>query len=88
MVNGTGMTGSSHMEPLSTREWQVVETILRNVTTRDELARQLVIGRGTVNTHVWRIFQKTGARCMPELILMATGLVDCPIPLPSGRMEE
>ena len=76
------------MEPLSTREWEVVEAILRNIISRDELAKALVVSHGTVNTHVTAIFQKTGARCMPELILMATGLVDCPIPLPSGRTEE
>lgn len=75
------------MEPLSTREWEVVEAILRNIISRDELAKALVVSHGTVNAHVGHIFRKTGARCMPELILMATGLVACPIPLPTGRRE-
>lgn len=76
------------MEPLTQREWEVVEAILTNITTRTELSRALYVSRQTVNTHITRIYTKTGARCMPELILMATGLVACPIPLPSGRMEE
>lgn len=76
------------MQPkLTEREWELVEAILAANVTRAELCAAFTLSRGAIDGHLNRIYTKTGARNMPELILMATGLVWCPIALPTGKSE-
>ena len=73
--------------PLTKNEWETVEAIPANKVTYAELAIACCVSIHGMNARISRIYTKTGARSMAELILMATGLVWCPIPLPSGRTE-
>jgi DNA-binding NarL/FixJ family response regulator len=55
---------------LTQRELEVLRLVGRGLSN-DEIARQLVIGEGTVKTHVGRIFDKLGVRDRPAAIVYA-----------------
>jgi DNA-binding NarL/FixJ family response regulator len=55
---------------LTQRELEVLRLVGRGLSN-DEIAAQLVIGEGTVKTHVGRIFDKLGVRDRPAAIVFA-----------------
>jgi DNA-binding NarL/FixJ family response regulator len=55
---------------LTQRELEVLRLIGRGLSN-DEIAARLVIGEGTVKTHVGRIFEKLGVRDRPAAIVFA-----------------
>ena len=61
-------TQDSQLQPLTKRERQVAELVADGRSAR-EIARQLHIGRRTVETHVARAYAKLGVRSRIELIL-------------------
>jgi DNA-binding NarL/FixJ family response regulator len=61
-------TQDNQLQPLTKRERQVAELVADGRTAR-EIARQLHIGRRTVETHVARAYAKLGVRSRIELIL-------------------
>ena len=68
-------------KPLSDREHEVTQAILAGCTTKAMLAARLGIAGGTVGSHLTRIFAKTGAVNLADLILMAWGRKACVIDL-------
>lgn len=68
-------------KPLSDREHEVTQAILAGCTTKALLAARLEIAGGTVGSHLTRIFAKTGAVNLADLILMAWGRKACAIDL-------
>jgi DNA-binding NarL/FixJ family response regulator len=61
-------TQDNQLQPLTRRERQVAELVADGRSAR-EIARQLHIGRRTVETHVARAYAKLGVRSRIELIL-------------------
>jgi DNA-binding NarL/FixJ family response regulator len=61
-------TQDNQLQPLTKRERQVAELVADGRSAR-EIARQLHIGRRTVETHVARAYAKLGVRSRIELIL-------------------
>ena len=61
-------TQDNQLQPLTKRERQVAELVADGRSAR-EIARQLHIGRRTVETHVARAYAKLGVRSRVELIL-------------------
>lgn len=57
-------------EPLTARERQVLTLIVEGLTNR-AIAEQLTIGTRTVDSHVSRLFRKTGVRNRAELVALA-----------------
>ncbi len=55
---------------LTQRELEVLRLVGRGLSN-DEIAEQLVIGEGTVKTHIGRIFDKLGVRDRPAAIVFA-----------------
>ncbi len=55
---------------LTERELDVLRLVGRGLSN-DEIAEQLVIGEGTVKTHIGRIFDKLGVRDRPAAIVFA-----------------
>jgi DNA-binding NarL/FixJ family response regulator len=53
---------------LSKREFEVVLTLLSNVTNSDEIARKLSISTHTVNNHLKSIFEKTHTNSKTEIL--------------------
>lgn len=64
---------------LTEREIEVIEHIFRNVIPSKEIARAMVISDRTARWHIASILAKTGARCITEVVLMATGYVNSPV---------
>lgn len=74
--------GTLYGKPLSRREGDVIRAILAGCTTRQAIGAQMTVTFRTANAHLWRIYAKTGAHNMADLVLMAMGRKDCPIRLP------
>jgi DNA-binding NarL/FixJ family response regulator len=55
---------------LTQRELEVLRLVGRGLSN-DEIAERLVIGEGTVKTHIGRIFDKLGVRDRPAAIVFA-----------------
>lgn len=64
---------------LTERELQVIKAIFSNHIASKEIAEHLTISDATVRCHIASILAKTGARCLTEVVLMATGFVDCQV---------
>jgi DNA-binding NarL/FixJ family response regulator len=60
----------SALPELTHRELEVLRLVGRGLSN-EEIAAQLVIGEGTVKTHVGRIFDKLGVRDRPAAIVFA-----------------
>jgi DNA-binding NarL/FixJ family response regulator len=58
------------LDELTQRELEVLRLVGRGLSN-DEIARELVIGEGTVKTHIGRIFDKLGVRDRPAAIVFA-----------------
>jgi DNA-binding NarL/FixJ family response regulator len=71
-----GPDSSARLEELTQRELEVLRLVGRGLSN-DEIAEQLVIGEGTVKTHVGRIFDKLAVRDRAAAIVLAfdTGVV-------------
>jgi DNA-binding NarL/FixJ family response regulator len=63
-------SGASALASLTAREREVLELIATGLTN-DELAERLVLGAGTVKTHVNHIFLKLGVRNRAEAVIFA-----------------
>jgi DNA-binding NarL/FixJ family response regulator len=63
-------TVQSSLPDLTQRELEVLRLVGRGLSN-EEIAEQLVIGEGTVKTHVGRIFDKLGVRDRPAAIVFA-----------------
>jgi len=61
---------TKQLSELTQRELEVLRLIGRGLSN-DEIAEQLVIGEGTVKTHVGRIFDKLSLRDRPAAIVFA-----------------
>ena len=68
-------TQDNQLQPLTKRERQVAELVADGRSAR-EIARQLHIGRRTVETHVARAYAKLGVRSRIELILRSAASSD------------
>ena len=66
----TPATAVSQLPELTQREVDVLRLVGRGLSN-EEIADQLVIGEGTVKTHVGRIFDKLGVRDRPAAIVYA-----------------
>lgn len=55
---------------LSQREFQVLQTMLGNITNSEEIASVLKISTHTVNNHLKNIFEKTGTRSKTEILAL------------------
>jgi DNA-binding CsgD family transcriptional regulator len=73
--------GERYTNNLLPGELRVVCAILAGHTTRNRLAAHLIISKKTVQGHLYRIYSKTGAVNMTELVLMAVGHLPCMIDL-------
>jgi DNA-binding NarL/FixJ family response regulator len=62
--------GDSPLPELTQRELEVLRLVGRGLSN-DEIADQLVIGEGTVKTHIGRIFDKLGVRDRSAAIVFA-----------------
>lgn len=74
--------GALHGKPLTRREQDVVQAVLAGCTTRQTIGAHLTVSYRTANAHLWRIYAKTGAINLADLVLMAVGRKACPIRLP------
>lgn len=74
--------GTLYGKPLSRREGDAVRAVLAGCTTRQAVADHLTVSYGTASAHLWRVFAKTGAYNMADVVLMAVGRKDCPVRLP------
>ena len=63
-------TASSLVEPLTTRELEVLRLVAQG-QTYDEIAAQLVVSINTVRTHIKAIYRKLGANNRTEAIQIA-----------------
>jgi DNA-binding NarL/FixJ family response regulator len=63
-------TTEASLPDLTQRELEVLRLVGRGLSN-DEIAEQLVIGEGTVKTHIGRIFDKLGVRDRPAAIVFA-----------------
>jgi DNA-binding CsgD family transcriptional regulator len=64
------VAAAAELEELTPRELDVLRLIGPGLSN-DEIAQQLVIGEGTVKTHVGRIFDKLGVRDRAAAIVFA-----------------
>ena len=51
--------GRAHIEPLTTRERQIVRVMAEGLTNK-EVAQRLKLAEGTVKVHLHRIYRKLG----------------------------
>jgi DNA-binding NarL/FixJ family response regulator len=58
------------LQDLTQRELEVLRLVGRGLSN-EEIAQELIIGEGTVKTHVGRIFDKLGVRDRPAAIVFA-----------------
>jgi DNA-binding NarL/FixJ family response regulator len=78
---GIGAGGDPDLAALTTRELEVLRLIAAGLTN-DEIAKRLVLGTGTIKTHVNHIFFKLGVRNRVEAVIfafdhgLAVGLAD------------
>ena len=63
-------TGARALASLTAREREVLELIATGLTN-DEIAERLVLGAGTIKTHVNHIFLKLGIRNRAEAVIFA-----------------
>jgi DNA-binding NarL/FixJ family response regulator len=61
---------TAELAELTQRELEVLRLVGRGLSN-DEIAQELVIGEGTVKTHIGRIFEKLGVRDRPAAIVFA-----------------
>lgn len=59
-----------------TRRESEIAVLLANGTSRDMIATQLALGRGTVREHLRHVFAKTGVRSQPALVALLRGFID------------
>lgn len=64
--------------PLTEREIEVVLAVMEGHTTAKELSRAVGIAQPTVNNYLYQIYGKSGARNLAQVVLMMTGVMDCP----------
>ncbi|MDE3133115.1 MAG: response regulator transcription factor [Acidobacteriota bacterium] len=67
---GVGAGSDPELEALTSRELEVLRLIAAGLTN-DEIAERLVLGTGTVKTHVNHIFFKLGVRNRVEAVIFA-----------------
>ncbi len=67
---GPPRTRPAALDELTQRELEVLRLVGRGLTN-DEIASELVIGEGTVKTHIGRIFDKLGLRDRAAAIVFA-----------------
>jgi len=58
----------SSLYKLSNREYDVVLTLIQNITNSDDMAKQLGISAHTVNNHLKSIFDKTNTKSKTEIL--------------------
>jgi DNA-binding CsgD family transcriptional regulator len=68
-------------KPLTRREKDVVQAILAGCTTRQAIGAHLFVSYRTANAHLWRIYAKSGAINLADLVLMAVGRKACAVKL-------
>jgi DNA-binding NarL/FixJ family response regulator len=61
---------TAELHELTQRELEVLRLVGRGLSN-EEIAQELIIGEGTVKTHVGRIFDKLGVRDRPAAIVFA-----------------
>ena len=67
---GAGAGGDPELDALTSRELDVLRLIAAGLTN-DEIATRLVLGTGTIKTHVNHIFFKLGVRNRVEAVIFA-----------------
>ena len=67
--------------PLVQREIQVALAIMDGHTTAKALAAALSLSQASVNNYIYRLYAKTGAVNVAQLVLMMTGVLPCPVAL-------
>jgi len=77
--------GLLHGKPLTEREGDTLRAILAGCTTRHAIATEMIVTHGTAAAHVWRLYSKTGAHNMADLVLMAVGRKPCVVDLSEYR---
>jgi DNA-binding NarL/FixJ family response regulator len=64
------LRSTAELQELTQRELEVLRLVGRGLSN-EEIAQELIIGEGTVKTHVGRIFDKLGVRDRPAAIVFA-----------------
>lgn len=71
-IGNNNLLKSSITKLLSPREIEIIEMIILGKTSK-EIGEELFISKTTVDTHRRNILEKTGARRLTELMMVATG---------------
>jgi DNA-binding CsgD family transcriptional regulator len=74
-ANAVPFISHSDVYHLTQRECEVA-LLLADGLTVDDIAARLAFGRGTVRTHLTRLFDKTGARSQPALVALVRGFAE------------
>jgi DNA-binding CsgD family transcriptional regulator len=80
--------GLLYGKPLTEREGDTVRAVLAGHTTRQTIGAAMTVTYRTANAHLWRIYAKTGAHNMADLVLMAVGRKPCDVDLSEFRHEN
>lgn len=64
--------------PLTERERTVVLAIMDGHTCAKALATALSLSHSSANNYLYRVYAKAGAVNMAQLVLMMTGVIECP----------
>lgn len=63
---------------LTQREMSVVLAIMEGHTCAKALAAALGLSHSSANNYLYRVYAKSGAVNMAHLVLMITGVIECP----------
>lgn len=62
-----------HSWHLTQMEWDVVEAVCAGCETRAELRQRFYVARGTINTHLTRIFRKLNVYSLAGVVVKVLG---------------